>query len=387
MNDRRGDSRILKIRRGSLRLVCVSLLLASLTTAVASASGTWEDLEAAMRMRGLDPAQVEIPGRVTEEMKAWGLQQVDPNLSADRAMQRLLAALIDRKGFNLKYQPDYTGSAREVFETRKANCLAFTHLFVGLSRELGFPAFYVHWTRVGRFRREGDLVLVSGHVSAGFGSPNDWYVLEFGAVEGMNQREARHISDINAVARHYANRSAEEIQANRLQDAVHFAEWAVQLDPDLADGWVNLGVARRRSADLVGAEEAYRRATEVDPDNMAAYHNLMVLLGLRGRSDAARQVLALLDRRGNRNPFTYLELGDESTRLGDHREAGRFYKRASRLGPENAEVWAARGLWALAEEDLDAAARFLAKAQKLDASERRTMRLGQELSSAAERDR
>ena len=367
-------------------LLSISLSLASCGLAASEVASRvplvdlWAELEDEIRAQGLDPEFIQIPGRLTEEMKHWVHERVPANESPDTALRRVLQELTDPQGFKLVYDPGFTGTAQEVWSTRRANCLGFTHLFVGLTRELGIPSYYVRWSRVERFRREGDLVLVSGHVSAGYGVASQRQVLEFGAVDGFEGQLAQPISDLNAVARHYANRSAELLRSGDIVDAVVASETATRLDPELVDAWVNLGVSRRRSGDVEGAEDAYRQATLVDPDHLPAYQNLSTLMYLLGSDDAAREILALLDRRDNRNPFIYLSLGDNNLDMGQYEEAARFYQRAYKLGSELAETRAARGLAALAMGDNERARKWLRRAQAIDPEDSRTIELAEKLS-------
>ena len=372
------------MRRPKLLLAILVSIVANLTTMPVISQETsvdpWLELEEEIRGRGLDPAEMNIPGRLNDEMRAWVRERFSPNASSAEILRQILAELVDPAGLKLLYNPNFTGTAEEVWESGQANCLGFTHLYVGLTRELGLPTYYVRWSMVERYRREGDLVVVSGHVSAGLGPGNQRQVLEFGAVDGMEGFLAQPISDLNAMARHYANRSAEFLRAGDVTAAVEAADLATRLEPTLADAWVNLGVSRRRSGDPVGAEDAYREATRIDPDHLPAYQNLSALLYLQGADDAARKTLALLDRRDNRNPFTYLSLGDAS--LDSHRfeEAARFYSRAHRLSPKTAETNAARGIVALAMGDETKAKKWLRRAQKIDPLESRTVELANKVS-------
>ena len=340
----------------------------------------WAQLDVEIRELGLEPESLVIPGRVNDEMRQWLQERIPAGASPDAALRQLLVELTDPAGFELAYDPSFTGTAEEVWTTRKANCLGFTHLYVGLTRELGLPTYYVRWSRVERFRREGDLVLVSGHVSAGYGAGHQMQVLEFGAVSGFEGHLALPISDLNAMARHHANRSAELLQKGMLAEAVGEAELAVQLDASLADGWVNLGVSRRRSGDMSGAEAAYRRATLEDPDHVPAYQNLSTLLQLQGAADAAKETLALLDRRDNRNPFTYLALGDFSLESDRYGEAERFYRKAHRLAPGLADTRAARGILAFEEGEMRLAQKWLRRAREVDPNENRTLELADKIS-------
>ena len=345
---------------------------------VSRSGDPWSRVRQELVAKGLDPVDIEIPGEVTDEMVEWARQQVQAE-SPREQVDELLSALIDPDRLGLEYSPERTGTAKEVFETRRANCLAFTHLFVGLSRSLGVPTIYVHWNRIERFRRDEDLVVVSGHISAGQRSSSELVVLRFGAVTGLEARGVTPISDLNALARHYSNRSVELLSRGELEAAVESGELAVAVDPSLAHGWVNLGVAKRRSGDWIGAEMSYSQAVEVDPDNLSAYRNLQALFTLRGDEDAADRIFKLLHKRGCRDPFVYLELGDEGMASDAVEEAGRYYRRAYKYGPDLAETRAARGLWHLDRGDLRKAIRWLQRAQRIDASESRTRLLGSRL--------
>lgn len=354
--------------------------LTPMGAARAATEDPWGELDVQIRDLGLDPEVVRIPGRPSPEMKEWVHARVSANESHEVIVRRVLEALVDPQGFKLLYDPGFTGTAQEIWALGRANCLGFTHLFVGLTRELGVPTYYVRWSRVERFRREGDLVLVSGHVSAGLGAGSQRQVLEFGAVEGYEAHQALPISDLNAMARHYANRGAEHLRTGDIPAAVEAAKISTVLDPGLADAWVNLGVALRRSGNTSGAEEAYRQATLVDPDHLAAYQNLSVLMYIRGDEDAARKTLALLDRRDNKNPYIYLSLGDDNLDMGRYEEAARFYRRAHHLGSGLAETRAAMGAAALALGDRTKARKWLRKAQAVDPQDDRTLELAESLS-------
>lgn len=372
------------MRRTKLSAVLLIGTLVKLTALSVAAqlpkTDPWFQLEEEIRALGLDPAAIGIPGRLTDEIRQWTNDRISLDASPNEIIRQLLAELIDPNGLKLLYDANFTGTAAEVWESRRANCLGFTHLFVGLTRELGIPSYYVRWSMVERFRREGDLVVVSGHVSAGFGPGNRRQVLEFGAVNGMEGYLARPISDLNAMARHHANRSAELLREGDVKSAVAAADLATRLEPTLADAWVNLGVSRRRSGDVAGAEAAYRQATQVDPDHLPSYQNLSVLMHLQGAEDAARETLALLDRRDNRNPFTYLSLGDTSMELRRFEEAGRFYSRAYKLAPKLAETRAARGILAMTMGDERQASKWLKRAERIDPEETRTMELAKKVS-------
>ena len=109
-----------------------------------------------------------------------------------------------------------------------------------------------------------------------------------------------------------------------------------------------------------------------------------------GRSQPGHQVpaeaddlLRLADSNRNRNPFTYIALGDLSLRYGRLDEAERFYHRARRLGPDEAAPAAALGEVLFRQGERRAAEKLLRRAQRLQPEgDRRIDRLARLLAGA-----
>jgi tetratricopeptide (TPR) repeat protein len=328
-------------------------------------SYSWEPMANIVRERGLDPDEVLAPFRMTPEMEAWLEETVPLGTPLEARTSELLYGLLSQRGLKLEYASGFTGTVGEVFSTRQANCLGFTHLFVAMARQLGQPVYFLKIDDIYSYTQEGDLVISSGHVTAGSGFGDSHKILEFTELD-VDYRLVRPIPDLTAIALYYSNRAGELLRAGRGGEAVRYADIAVKLEPDLLDGWINLGVIRRRLGDLPGAEAAYRRALEADPQAPVTYQNLAALYSHQGDYEAARDVLALADQRDNKNPFTYLDLGDFSLRQGDLEAAERFYRRALRLDPRLVEAHAAMGLYAVEAGEIDLARRSLKKARRID---------------------
>ncbi|HWM90753.1 MAG TPA: tetratricopeptide repeat protein [Thermoanaerobaculia bacterium] len=365
--------------RRHLPLHTAAVLLAGVLAgglAAGCASTSAGNLDAAqvareLRDRGLDPAAVVIPYELTDEMREWARSVVPEDTDPEKRLEVLLAGLVDADKLKVAYEPRYTATAQEVFQTRRANCLAFTSLFVGMAREVGIPAFFLDVDDVERFEKEGDLVVVSGHVSAGYGTGPVIKILDFSASPEANYRRVHRISDLTAIALFHSNRGGELLRLGKHDEALPWLHKAVMIDPELPGAWINYGVARRRSGDFVGAEEAYRKALEVDPHAVSAYQNLAALLRRQGKQQEAEDLMALSGTLGSRNPFIYLSLGDLSLAHGRFEEARRFYKRAMRLHRDSAEPYAAMGIAALASGDPGEAMRWMRKAVSIDQENQR----------------
>ncbi len=309
-------------------------------------------------------------------MRSWVHAQVPGTGSPEQRLDRLLAAIVDPSRLGLSYEGGSTNTAREAFATRKANCLGFTSLFVGLAREIGIPAFYLGVADVERFEREGDLLVISGHVSAGFGlGGGKIKILEFTNAPKADYRHIRQLADLTAIALYHSNHGAELLRAGRMDEALPWLREATAIDPELGDAWVDLGVGLRRAGDMDGAETAYRRALEVNPEGAAAYQNLAVLLRLRGHAKEADDLLALSTKASGQSPFSYLALGDLSLSQGRVDEARRFYRRAMWLNRDDPEPYAALGLAALAGGDRREAGKWLRKAAARDKANQRVRKL------------
>lgn len=333
-----------------------------------------------IRARGLDPEEVIVPFHLTPEMETWLKANVQHAGSPQERLKGLLRSIVSSSGgLGVVYQADLTITAEDVFRTRKANCLAFTNLFVGLARELGVEVYFLLVEDLQSFAREGDLVVISDHMTAAFGKPPDRLILDFTPGEVREYRETRELSDLVAVAMYYTNRGAGFLRSGDERTALGWLETAVKLAPELAGAWTNLGVARRRTGDLGGAEIAYRRALETDPSALSAYQNLAALLRLRGQEQEANELLALTARRDNRNPYTFLDLGDLSLRYGRLEEAEGFYRRALRLDRDSPEPYAAIGLLRLSSGDAKDARSWLRKARGKDPKNGRVLRLERQL--------
>ncbi len=314
----------------------------------------------------IDPAEeLARLHELTPEMQEWLDDNVPPGINRRHTLNQLLSSLqSDRLG--LEYSHTFTGTAREVFEQKTFNCLSFAHLFIAMARQRGVDAYYYSVIRPDRYGREGDLVLVSEHVTGAYGSGSNQLTLRFAFDEVVDYSRGFKLSDREALALHYSNLGTNQLIEGRTYDAVATFKTATRLYPRDGSLWVNLGVGLRRIGDFEGAEEAYLQASRVEPGHLPAYHNLHALMVSLGRANVARELIDLLDQRANRNPYTYLNLGDSSLAQRRFDEAYRFYRRALVLGAR-ADARAAMGSLALARGDEEGAQRWLTKAQAADA--------------------
>ena len=111
-----------------------------------------------------------VPFQLTPEMRAWADEVVPKDLEDLRTLENLAQSLLnDKHGLTIRYDRGETGTARDVFESGRANCLSFTHTFVGFARYLGIAVHFLEVRDIQTYDREGDLIVHSDHIAVGHG--------------------------------------------------------------------------------------------------------------------------------------------------------------------------------------------------------------------------
>lgn len=325
----------------------VPLLVVFVRPAVAAPLDTsaYSEVSEELRRAGLSADYAE-PFRIDPEMEAWTAEKVSGSLSPTAALRSLLEALRNAEP-PFRYESGFTGTAVETFHSREYNCLSFSILFYSLARSRSLPAYFLDVDRQEEYSRAGDLVVLTRHVTAGYGVQPNRKVLEFDVGPQVNYDLAAPIGPLEALALYYSNRGTEEMRAGELRRAVELLELAVRLAPENPQSWVNLGVARRQVDELDAAEAAYLHAIELEERYTSAYYNLLVLRRAQGDPKAMDEVFELLQQRDLSNAFAYLTIADMLHEAGRLSEAGDYYRKAHKLRRDDPEIQAALGLWYL----------------------------------------
>lgn len=130
----------------------------------------------------------------------------------------------------------------------------------------------------------------------------------------------------------------------RRDHALESLKRALEIKPDCAEAWYNLGVCHDENGHIAGAIEAYQKAVEFQPDFCNAWINLGVALNQVGRHvdelDALEQALKLTPNSALalfNIALTYREMG----RVTDAINAA---ERATKLRPSNGDFWLRLGV-------------------------------------------
>ncbi|HGM5046062.1 TPA: tetratricopeptide repeat protein [Stenotrophomonas maltophilia] len=277
------------------------------------------------------PQQVfAIPPAMRDMLRT---QVINRSYSREQRLQALVEMIFDRHGLDLQYDADATLTVSEIWQQRRANCLAFTLMFVALAREAGIQARVQEVGQVVSWYQDQaqGLVYSVGHVNAGVGFAGRFATVDLDRNVLYDRRGPLPISQARALAHFYNNRGAERMASGDLVGARTFFNAALAQDNSFAATWNNLGVLENRTGDAAAARRALETALRLDGRQDAALTNASALyrkLGMVVQAQALEQRLQSVQRE---DPFAQYMLGAEAERAGQLDQAIRYYRQAVRL--------------------------------------------------------
>lgn len=277
------------------------------------------------------PQQVfAIPPTMLDMLRT---QVISRSYSREQRLQALVEMIFDRHGMDLQYDADATLTVSEIWQQRRANCLAFTLMFVALAREAGIQARVQEVGQVVSWYQDQaqGLVYSVGHVNAGVGFAGRFATVDLDRNVLYDRRGPLPISQARALAHFYNNRGAERMASGDLVGARSFFNAALAQDDSFAATWNNLGVLENRTGNAAAARRALETALRLDGRQDAALTNASALyrkLGMVAQAQALEQRLQSVQRE---DPFAQYMLGAEAERAGQLDQAIRYYRQAVRL--------------------------------------------------------
>lgn len=237
----------------------------------------------------------------------------------------------DEDGLGLKYRDDATYTVAQAFQSRQANCLTYTLVFLALADAAGLDAVPHEIDQTLAWQQHQNVVYRSNHVNASVRIHSQRYVIDVGSSFVIARHPAHPITRERLLAQYYNNRAIQLMSNAQLSAALAHAAVAIHLDPTYPTTWSNTGVLRLQNGDAAGAEAAYLKALSLDPMQSSALFNLVGLYHRGGDDRQAAQYRKRLDKVQSRDPFHQFMLAVEFERQGDGVQAARYYRRAIRL--------------------------------------------------------
>jgi tetratricopeptide (TPR) repeat protein len=316
--------------------------------------------------------QIVIPFEIDEDIRALA-HRITDNLGSDRAkVQAIVENIIGMSQFSISYDWLSNKTAREVFREGRGNCLAYSNLFVGMAREVGLEAVYVDVKSIERQMREAEIVVNSGHVTAGIRQGPNVMVIDFTATPEREYLGFQVIDDLEAIANFYNNQGflygyftetkESQLDFDPLAKELEMYRLALEVKPTFSRARNNLGVALRRRGKVDEAIAEYKRAIEIDPRFPDAHSNLAAAYSYLGRIDDAVAELQIAAAESGSNGYFYSNLGMVLQQLNRDSEAIKAFQKALALEPGMAnaryhlgEIYEGRGDVKKAVEEYTAA--------------------------------
>ncbi len=328
------------------------------------------DLKAELQNR-LDPselAQLEVPYATTPEMEEFARKTIrHEDRDIDRAIA-LVEAVVSRWELDTEYDPRADLTAKEVYELHRANCLAFTNLFVGLSRSVGLRTVYVDVRQIEDIYLENNIIVNSGHICAGLYDSGQFYLIDFARIPQKDYRIFTEIDDFEALANHYNNLAYRQHTHDEaaMRRAIEYYDLAIKIKPGFTRAYNNKGATLSLLNEMDAARRAYSTALAEDPRMPEANCNLGSLYFSESNYKQAEIYLKRAVRTRPRNPQYRYRLGLTYYFSGNMKAAKRELRAAIKYNRKFAKAWLGLAMIARHNDNYVNTLKYLKKAYTLD---------------------
>lgn len=273
----------------------------------------------------------------------------------------LFDALYKKGELKLEYDASVTRDAAATFAAKKGNCLSLVIMTAAFAKALGIEVHFQTVLVDEQWSRSGDIYVSSTHVNLSLPTRRDdistysrsgtSLTIDFLPSEDAARYATLPIDEATIVAMFLNNRAAEELAANRLDQAYWYARTAIEKNPNFVVAYNTLGVIYQRHGDLALAERVYKRALEREREDTIVMNNLVPVLAHLGKADESKALAARLKQIEPTPPFYYFQKGMKAMSAGNYADAKSMFLREIKRSPYNHEFhfWLAIAHWRLGE--------------------------------------
>ena len=284
-----------------------------------------------------------------DEMISMVENKLNSTLSTKKKAKKLLQHIFSQEKMDLSYVSDANLTAREAYHSHTANCMSLTIMAYALAekanlhvefQEIDVPEYWVRNRQYNLLTGHINLLIKPGALADKqiiYG--NDNIQIDFDP-DVLKQTFPKRIIEKNTVlAMFYNNKGGQAIVDNNYDVAYQYLKAATQADRNFSPAWGNLAVLYRLTGNITQAEEAYRYAIHVNPNNLTALTNLAILLSSQQNYVEADEIKSHLLAKRRKNPYYHAVLADEAYYNHDYQQAIQHYKRALRLNDKIHELY------------------------------------------------
>lgn len=316
----------------------------------------------------------EVPGvdllGVSEEMRAFIAAEVGDMRVPAVKFRRLFRGLNRDGYFTANYIADTTRTAAETFHYKSGNCLSYTSMFVALAREAGLDARYQIVRVPPNWDADSGYLIRYTHVNLvlkGFNynaQTGEEFSVDFNDVLPDPDYPRKEISDERATSLFYANESVFHLRAGEMRKAFAYLKKAIDIAPDNADLWINLGAFYAKQGAYEQALSSYQVALRLDPGHRGAISGLGRTHEVLGNAAEAELYNDQVRRYRQRNPYYHFAIARTEFDRARYAEALTAINTAIDLKYRNGRFHFLKGLTEYKLGDLESAQHSFSRAER-----------------------
>ncbi|MGA2071369.1 MAG: tetratricopeptide repeat protein [Sedimentisphaerales bacterium] len=237
-------------------------------TAALIVSEAWSDMVAGRRyQQQLDDIATEIRSRLKAKDTPMGAAAIP-------VINDYLFNELKFKAINKATDP-YDLFLHSVMDRRQGYCLSLSVLYLAVGERLGLPLYGV--VVPGHFFVRYD----DGHVrfniettAKGSSAADDYYIREFNVPQNNTTIYMANLNKRQTLGCFFNNLGNVYGAINNVDQAIASLQWAVYINPSLAESRINLGNNYMLKNRVDDAITEYQAAVKINPDNAKAHSNL-----------------------------------------------------------------------------------------------------------------
>jgi Flp pilus assembly protein TadD len=284
-----------------------------------------------------------------DEMRGMVKAKLINNLTANQKARVLLEHLFNEENISLNYEGNANVTAVEAYHSKTANCMSLTIMAYALAAEAGMNVSFQKVEVPEYWVRNGQYSMLTGHVNLLVKDTNEvnqrivWGQrvthIDFDPFVAKKRFPSHTIEKHTLLAMFYNNKGAEALVNNEPIVAYRYLKAATKTDPMFASAWGNLGILYKLSNHYDMAENAYRRAVNLEGNNLTSLGNLALLLNKQGRVNEAQPMVDFIHKLRIKNPYYHALLGNEAFIELKYEQALKHYKKAISIDDEQHEFY------------------------------------------------
>lgn len=293
------------------------------------------------RLFGAAIPPAELPrARVNEAspaMRAYVASLTEDARLSSQRFRNLMAGLHRDGYFDAVYSAESTLTAAQTFESKGGNCLSYTNMFVALAREAHMDARYQIVDVPASWDADAEFLIRYTHINVLLknvsmaNQPGESVVVDFNRVHPEGDYATRVVSDEYAESLYYANKSVNWLRAGQVRESFAYLRRALEIAPENADLWVNLGALYATERDYDSSIEAYEVALQIEPRNRSAVSGLARSYANTGNAEMAEAYDRKVRNYRQRNPYYHYALAQGAFEEADFDRSLEFINEALRL--------------------------------------------------------